>query len=154
MKRYRLSTEENQQVDRITNGIDGTIVTEDELSELSKPKKGKEKERQKKKKKRQKAEKQAKADQYRRVMEERASRAEAEDVGPMRFLVGMPLENVKDLSGRSVCRHFRKRDLSLNDILPVSLDSLFTFSSAKALYDSLQGPIYFVRYSCSLIRVH
>ncbi|KAL5495543.1 hypothetical protein ACEPAI_1006 [Sanghuangporus weigelae] len=103
----------------------------------------KEKQRQKKKKKRQKAEKQARNEEHRQTVEEAARHAEAGNPETRRFLVGMPLASVSGLSGRSVCRNFRKRDLTLNDILPVPIESLLSSLPARTLYESLKGPVYF-----------
>ena len=98
----------------------------------------------KKKKKRKKTEKQALDEEHQQTVEDAARRSEAESSEAKRFLVGMPLASVGGLSGGSVCRNFRKRDLALNDILPVPLESLLSFVPAKSLYESLKGPIYFV----------
>lgn len=131
-------------------GMDAASKTGDGQTKLSVTKEDKEKERQKKKKKRQKEKKQAQTEEQRHMMEESARRIEAENVEPRRFLFGMPLASVGGLNGGSVCKHFRKRDLVLNHVLPVSLDLLSTFSSAKALHESVQGPLYFVRDSVLL----
>lgn len=101
------------------------------------------KERQKRKKKRQRIERQARDEEHRRRMENEARQAEAESPGPRRFLVAVPLASLRNLSGGSVSGHFRKRDLSLNDMLPVTLESLLESSTARTLYKALKGPIYF-----------
>ena len=124
--------------------VEVVVLAKDSHERLPTMKNEKERQRQKKKKKRQKAEKQSRDEEHRLMMEERAKQAEVESSEAGRFLVGIPLTSVSGLAGGSVCRHFRKRDLVLNSILPVSLETLLASLPARSLYHSLKGPIYFV----------
>lgn len=140
------SVKKNKRAFRVVDGHEKVVASNAQDDAIVKQcsKAEKEKQRQKKKKKRKKTEKQARDEEHQQTVEDAARRAEAESSEAKRFLVGMPLASVGGLSGGSVCRNFRKRDLALNDILPVPLESLLSFVPAKSLYESLKGPIYFV----------
>jgi hypothetical protein len=110
----------------------------------------KEKKRQKEKRKRQKAAKHSKAADERLKLEEDARAMEGRNPIKRRFLVRLPLSKISDLSGRSVCRNFRKADLDLNNIVMVSLQVVFNSPEAKFMHECLRRPLYFV---CSLFQL-
>lgn len=132
------------------------IIKTESFQAISLPERSssKEKERQKKKKKRRKADKRARDEEGKYMMIEEARRAEVSNPESHRFLVAIPLANVSHLSGGSVCKHFRKGDLTLNGIRPVALESLLKSIPAKAVYDSLNSPIYFVRAQLFIISLY
>ena len=134
----------------------GTIRNQTSVAAISSAalaKSQKEKRRAKEHKKRQKAAKQARAEEERVRLEQEARQKEDESPGPSRFLVRLPLSKVSALSGRSICKNFRKVDLDLNDIRTVQLEAVLASNQAKAVLACLQKPLYFVGCSSILCRI-
>ena len=147
-------TKRNSEIDSTSSRVANLSPSQDRkslaiplISPKAATKSEKEKQRQKDKKKRQKITKQLKTGEQRTKLEVEAKHAEDISSETNRFLVRFPLERVCDLSGRSVSRNFRKADLDLNDIVPVSVDAVLQSPEARSVYECLQKPLYFVRLS-------
>jgi hypothetical protein len=104
-----------------------------------------EKARQKDKKKRKKIAQQRKREEERIEAKDKANQAENRSSDRASFFVRFPLDRVSGLPGHSVSTNFRKSDLDLNDIFAVSPDVIARSPKAKAIYECLQRPLYFVR---------